>query len=66
MQTPKKRSCEIPTRTIERIARNASKNAIMNAFNHGLPVTRITGKETISYMMQRLRVFARQNGSVKL
>jgi hypothetical protein len=47
MRTPKRRSQEIPTIIIKKIARNASNNAIQNAFNRGLPVTRMQGDDIV-------------------
>jgi histone H3/H4 len=47
MRTPKKRSREIPTKNIERIARDASNNAIMNAFNCGISITRMQGDDIV-------------------
>ncbi|MDY0387337.1 MAG: hypothetical protein RBT65_09475 [Methanolobus sp.] len=42
-----KRSHEIRTKTIEEVARDASKNAKINAFNCGIPVTRMRGNDIV-------------------
>ncbi|KXS44150.1 hypothetical protein HWN40_04010 [Methanolobus zinderi] len=47
MRSSGKRSRGTRTRTIEKVARDASDNAIMNAFNCGLPVTRIRGNDIV-------------------
>ncbi|MDK2947753.1 MAG: hypothetical protein PWQ63_913 [Methanolobus sp.] len=67
MRTPKKRSCEIPTILIKKMARDASNNAIMNAFNHGLPVTRMQGDDIVKVYPDGTTEFIQrlENSSVK-
>ena len=67
MRTPKKRSREIPTKNIERIARDASNNAIMNAFNCGISITRMQGDDIVKVYPDGTTEFIKrlENSSVK-
>jgi hypothetical protein len=67
MRTPKRRSREIPTILIKKMARDASTNAIMNAFNRGLPVTRMQGNDIVKVYPDGTTEFIKrlENSSIK-
>lgn len=67
MRTPKKRSREIPTILIKKIARDASNNAIMNSFNRGLPVARMQGNDIVKVYPDGTTEFIKrlENSSIK-
>ncbi|WP_407281874.1 hypothetical protein V7O61_10310 [Methanolobus sp. WCC1] len=67
MRTPKKRSREIPTILIKKIARDASNNAIMNSFNCGLPVARMQGNDIVKVYPDGTTEFIKrlENSSIK-
>lgn len=67
MRTPKKRNREIPTILIKKISRDASDNAIMNAFNRGLPVTRMQGDDIVKVYPDGTTEFIKrlENSSIK-
>ena len=47
MRISRKKSPEIRTKTIQKVARDASRNAKQNALNSGIPVTRMNGNDIV-------------------